>query len=54
MYKKKYLVVKKFISGILKGCEFVFETNVKFEEGFICEAPLGESGYIITKVKEQF
>lgn len=51
--KKKYRVTKRFLAGLLEGLTYIFETDVEYHVGWVCENPIGGSPYVIDTVEPQ-
>lgn len=52
MEEKRYIVTKKFLSGLLEGMTVKVETSVEFEVGKLYESPWSANSYIILDVEE--
>uniref|UniRef100_A0A6M3JQ55 Uncharacterized protein n=1 Tax=viral metagenome TaxID=1070528 RepID=A0A6M3JQ55_9ZZZZ len=49
----KYIITKRFTSGLLKGLDYVEETNVNFKLGKEIKNPVAGSPYIIIKIRRK-
>lgn len=51
--QQAYWITKRFIGGVLKGLTWEGPTSTKYEVGFVCTNPIGNtSPYEIISVKE--